>query len=66
MVEEKKGSADVEDVRNYKSNIENYTTDLKACYETYERYKSNLTDQIYCRLFGANNCCYGSRAVKES
>jgi hypothetical protein len=59
-------NANVDDLRNYKNNIDSYTTKLKSNYETYEQFKSHLTDQVYRRLFGTNNCCCGNRTAKES
>ena len=65
-VQEEAPNADLEDLREYKNKIENYTTKLKSRYETYEEFKSHLTHQVYRRLFGVNNCCCGPRITKES
>ena len=66
VVQEEAPNADVEDLREYKNMIENYTTKLKSRYETYEEFQSHLTHQMYRRFFGVNNCCCSDRAVKES
>jgi hypothetical protein len=57
----------VEDLRKYVQTIEQYTTNLRASYNTYEQYNSNVTDKVYRWLCGVNRCSScGSCAVKES
>lgn len=58
--------ADVEDLRKYVHRIEEYTTDLRASYKTYEEYKSNVTDKVYRWFCGVSCCSYGNPSVKES
>jgi len=66
MVEENKNSVELEDLREYKNRIVKYTSSLKASYEQYDAEKSQFTNQLYRKLFGVNNCCCSTRAVKES
>jgi hypothetical protein len=65
-VQEGAPNASVEQLKTYNDTIVSYTIQLKANYETYEQFKSHLTDQVYRRLFGTSNCCCGNRTVKES
>jgi hypothetical protein len=56
MVQEEVANADVEDLRNYMGKIEQYTANLQAEYDTYQQYKSHVTDKLYRWFCGVKSC----------